>query len=195
MVAGLVSCSHLTHRCFHNYWCFIIVSSTTTSQVQEIVHNSDHAGSSYSISALLYLNPHHCPLLHICKLYWWFSSYSCLVPFTCTHPYVPSGCHCILVSMAPIATQWGLSLTYIMSGWLTRHTANKLNLGSMLLHNRKSLTYLLFSVWPWELTLWMQCSVLTCVPNKRRGQSSQLENAFMLIAEIICLVDPHIYLT
>jgi len=70
--------------------------------VQEIVRNSDHAGSSYSVSALLYLNPHHCPLLHICKLYWWFSSYSCLVPFTCTHPYVPSGCHCIPVSMAPI---------------------------------------------------------------------------------------------
>jgi len=40
-----------------------------------------------------------------------FGSYSCLgirwkhsVPFTCTHPSVPSSCHCTLVSMVLIHT-------------------------------------------------------------------------------------------
>jgi len=61
------------------------------------------------------------------------------------------------------------------------------------IHNRKSLTYLLF-VSPWEGTHTLHAVQSTCVPNKRRGQSSlqkiwTLENAFMLIAEIICLVD------
>ena len=57
---------------FHN--CFFCYFSTGAQELLIILGCSSH------VSALLYpLYYHHCPLLHICKLSWWFYSYTCLV--------------------------------------------------------------------------------------------------------------------
>ena len=83
VVAGLVSSSYLDHCCIHNC-CFINVSSATPVVTTQVL------ATLFLLSYPLYY--HHCPLLHIVNYPDDSIATAVSVPFSCTHPYVPSSC-------------------------------------------------------------------------------------------------------